>query len=323
MANEQQETQYFETIVHALDLINNRSKWDGSDKSEWNSLFELLQDGILWSAIDPERIIPKNSLRCFTKSIIDKEVRLDVMKFLFDYAEYYFNDGAKDLVWDGESPIVKSILDERTREYISQFRTELSTQISQIEKTGAYSGDKFKKQEEKNKKLEKEIGELKDERRKLHQEIATLKARIDELEHPERIHQVPNELRCEEFYHIITYLTKARVVQLVPRSDTYYNIPQCYHWNISTPKALFGYFVCKTCYLLEFRTKDDHLIWKPFKQAFDNFDTFEKQARDQASINHNWVDVTSSTKPDGAHVIDEAFDYSARQVALSKQRNGQ
>ena len=115
MANEQQETQYFETIVHALDLINNRSKWDGSDKSEWNSLFELLQDGILWSAIDPERIIPKNSLRCFTKSIIDKEVRLDVMKFLFDYAEYYFNDGAKDLVWDGESPIVKSILDERTR----------------------------------------------------------------------------------------------------------------------------------------------------------------------------------------------------------------
>lgn len=320
MANEQQETQYFETVVHALELINNRSKWDGSDESGWNSLFELLQDGILWSAIDPERIIPKNSLRCFTKSIIDKEVRLDVMKFLFDYAEYYFNDGAKELSWNGESSIVKETLDERTREYISQFRTELSTQISQIEKTGAYSGDTFHKQEEKIKDLEKETKDLKEEKKKLHQEIATLKARIDELAHPERQHQIPNELQCEEFYYIITYLQKKGIVTPKQAPDSYYRNAVCYHWN--TSKVLFGYFVCKVCYLLELRTRQDHLMWKLFKLAFDNFGELEKQARDLASKNKNWGSA-SSTKPDDAYIVDEALQYCAAQMELSKKRKGQ
>ena len=316
----EQKTEFFETVTHALELVNNRSKWDGSDKSEWNNLDELLQDGILWSAIDPERIIPKNSLRCFTKSIIDKEVRLNVMKFLFDYAEYYFSDGARELAWVGVNTIEKRDLEERIRNYITEFRTELSTQISQIEKNGAYSGDKFHKQENKIKDLEKEVEELKDQKQKLHKEIAALRSRIDELEHPERRHQVPNELRCEEFYHIISYLQKSGYVSPRESPVGMYRGPIYYHWNIPSPKALFGYFVCKTCYLLELRTKEDHLMWKLFKQAFDNFDTFEKQARDQASKNKNWINAISSDKPEGAHIIDDAFAYCAAQMELSKKR---
>ena len=317
MANTQQQvTDYFETVEHALELINNRSKWDGSENSDWNNLFDLLQDGILWSAINPERIIPKNSLRCFTKSIIDKEVRMDVMKFLFDYAEYYFNDGAKEMAWGGETSIAKSTLDDRTRDYISQFRSELSTQISQIEKNGAYSGDKFHKQDMKIKDLEKEVDELKGHKRKLHQEIAALKLRIDELEHPERRHQIPNELRCEEFYYIINYLQNKGIVTPKTTPESYYRTPICYHWN--SPKVLFGYFVCKICYLLELRTKDDHLIWKPFKLAFENFDELEKQARDYASKNKNW-ETSSAIKPEDAFIIDEALKYSEEQMAKSKE----
>lgn len=313
----EQKTEYFETVAHALELVNNRSKWDGSDKSEWNNLDELLQDGILWSAIDPERIIPKNSLRCFTKSIIDKEVRLNVMKFLFDYVEYYFSDGARELAWVGVNTIEKRDLEERIRNYITEFRTELSTQISQIEKTGAYSGDKFHKQENKIKNLEKEVEELKDQKQKLHKEIATLRSRIDELEHPERRHQIPNELQCEEFYYIIIYLQKSGVVTPKQAPNAYYSNQLCYRWNKS--KALFGYFVCKICYLLELRTKNDHLIWKVFKQAFENFDALEKQARDIASKNKNWED-TSSTKPDEAYIVDEALQYSASQIERSKAK---
>ena len=320
MADTQQVTNYFETVEHALELINNRSKWDGSDKSEWNNLFDLLQDGILWSAIDPERIIPKNSLRCFTKSIIDKEVRMDVMKFLFDYAEYYFTDGAKEMAWGGETSIAKSTLDDKTRDYISQFRSELSTQISQIEKTGAYSGDKFHKQEEKIKLLEKKNKELSEEKLQLHKEIAALKLRVEELEHPERRHQIPNELQCEEFYYIITYLTKKGIVTPKQAPDSYYRNAVCYHWN--TSKVLFGYFVCKVCYLLELRTKKDHLMWKVFKLAFDNFGELEKQARDLASKNKNW-ESASSTKPDDAYIVDEAMQYCAAQMELSKKRKGE
>ena len=241
---------------------------------------------------------------------------MDVMKFLFDYAEYYFTDGARELAWGGDTSIAKSVLDDRTRDYISQFRSELSTQISQIEKTGAYSGDKFHKQENKIKDLEKEVEELKGQKQKLHKEIAALRLKINELEHPERKHQIPNELRCEEFYYIINYLQNKGIVTPKTTLESYYRTPICYHWN--SPKVLFGYFVCKICYLLELRTKDDHLIWKPFKLAFENFDELEKQARDYASKNKNW-ETSSAIKPEDAFIIDEALKYSEEQMAKSKE----
>jgi len=309
----------YNTVEHALKLINEREQWDGSLPFGWQDLEELLQDGINWSEIQPETIIPKMEIRAFCKKILNKEVRLDVMKFLFDYAEYYFSDGARELAWVGETSMPKSILEDRIHDYISQFRSELSTQISQIEKTGQFSGDRFRQLEEKIKKLEKEGKNLKEDKRKLHQEIATLKERIDELEHPEKRHQVPNELRCEEFYYIISYLQKYGYVSPRESPVGMYRGPIYYHWNIPSPKALYGYFVCKTCYLLELRTKEDHLMWKLFKQAFDNFDTFEKQARDQASKNKNWINAISSDKPEGAHIIDEALKYSEEQMAKSKE----
>lgn len=307
----------YDTVEQALKLINDREQWDGSSPFGWQNLEELLQDGIHWSDIEPATIIPKMEIRAFCKKILDKEVRLDVMKFLFDYAEYYFSDGARELAWEGEISMPGDVIKSRIRNYISEFRSELSTQITQIEKTGAYSGDKFHKQEARIKELEEQNEKLEEIRHTLINEIEILKARIDALEHPERGHQIPDELQCEEVYYIMHYLQQYRVVTPKPVSNAYYGNQLCYHWNKT--KVLFGYFVCKVCYLLELRTKNDHLIWTVFKQAFDNFDALEKQARDHASKNRNWENA-SSKKPDEAYIIDEALEYSAEKIANSKAR---
>lgn len=266
-----------------------------------------------WYSIAPQLIIPRDKIRTLVRLIKDEEVRLDVMRYLDKYALDYFKPAAEKLAPETTAtPIFTDTeLERQTMYLMDEFRKELRFQIDLIESTGKFSGEKYHLQDKKIKDLEKQVKELQETN-------LQLKTRIDELEHPERKHQVPNDLRCEEFYHIISYLEKYGYV--IHRESTIgmYRGPIYYHWNIPSPKALFGYFVCKTCYLLELRTKEDHLMWKLFKQAFDNFDTFEKQARDHASKNKNWENVASSVKPDGAHIIDEAFAYCAKQMERSK-----
>ena len=293
--------------------------FEAINRHEYDNLKTFL-DNTDWYSFTPQFIIPREDIRRLVRIIKDEEVRRDVMNYLKRYASDYFRDGAREMAIDGGGVYIESELERRTDEIMDDFKKELAFQIDLIESNGQFSGDKFSNLNKKIQDLENEIGNLKEERLKLHKEIATQKAMIDELEHPERKHQVPNELQCEEFYHIITYLTKARAVRPI-HSPNYYNRDSvCYLWDIATPKSLFGYFVCKTCYLLELRTKDDHLMWKLFKKAFINFDTFEKQARDHASLNKNWEDVRTSVKPDGAHIIDEAFEYCKKQMEISKNR---
>lgn len=296
-----------ETATDIIERIN---------KKQYDNLDTFLKS-IEWELVGDE-LIATIDLRHFTKCIADDETRLDVMKFLKKYAKQYFRKAAEDLEYNEHVRVAStvSIVRENVKsadEYLNLFEDELGYLIDQLENSGGFSGDKFKKQQEKIKNLEKQVKELQETN-------LQLKTRIDELEHPEKRHQVPNELRCEEFYHIMSYLQNSGYVSPRESPVGMYRGPIYYHWNILTPKALFGYFVCKTCYLLELRTKEDHLMWKLFKQAFDNFNKFEKQARDHASKNKNWENVASSVKPDGAHIIDEAFAYCAKQMELSKKR---
>ena len=286
------------------------------NKHQYDDLEVFLSD-YDWDLVGEIILIPSN-VRGFIKEIEDAEVRLDVARFLKKYAEQYLREAAERLEYaeaekNAVSPSLVRKREKSAEEYIEYFQQELGYLIDQLENSGGFSGDKFKKQQEKIENLEKQVKELQETN-------LQLKKRVDELEHPEKRHQVPNELRCEEFYHIMSYLQKSGYVSPRESPVGMYRGPIYYHWNILTPKALFGYFVCKTCYLLELRTKEDHLMWKLFKQAFDNFNKFEKQARDHASKNKNWENVASSVKPDGAHIIDEAFAYCAKQMELSKKR---
>lgn len=295
----EQKTEYFETVAHALELVNNRSKWDGSDKSEWNNLYELLQDGILWSAIDPERIIPKNSLRCFTKSIIDKEVRLNVMKFLFDYAEYYFSDGARELAWVGVNTIEKRDLEERIRNYITEFRTELSTQISQIEKTGAYSGDRFSK-------LEKQVAQLTEENEQYKKANKFLQDKIDRFENPHKYGKfIPAELNNRIFVEIMRYLqAKQLVLPLYPEKDYTRGI-SCYQWYGSC--ALFGYFVWKLNQEFDLNEARDLLNWQVFETAINNYNKLINEARKAVS---KFRKDDKALLPAKADIIEDAIRYA-------------
>lgn len=295
----EQKTEYFETVAHALELVNNRSKWDGSDKSEWNNLYELLQDGILWSAINPERIIPKNSLRCFTKSIIDKEVRMDVMKFLFDYAEYYFSDGARELAWLGVNTIEKRDLEERIRNYITEFRTELSTQISQIEKTGAYSGDRFSK-------LEKQVAQLTEENEQYKKANKFLQDKIDRFENPHKYGKfIPAELNNRIFVEIMRYLqAKQLVLPLYPEKDYTRGI-SCYQWYGSC--ALFGYFVWKLNQEFDLNEARDLLNWQVFETAINNYNKLINEARKAVS---KFRKDDKALLPAKADIIEDAIRYA-------------
>lgn len=295
----EQKTEYFETVAHALELVNNRSKWDGSDKSEWNNLDELLQDGILWSAIAPERIIPKNSLRCFTKSITDKEVRLAVMKFLFDYAEYYFADGARELAWLGVNTIEKRDLEERIRNYITEFRTELSTQISQIEKTGAYSGDRFSK-------LEKQVAQLTEENEQYKKANKFLQDKIDRFENPHKYGKfIPAELNNRIFVEIMRYLqAKQLVLPLYPEKDYTRGI-SCYQWYGSC--ALFGYFVWKLNQEFDLNEARDLLNWQVFETAFNNYNKLINEARKAVS---KFRKDDKALLPAKADIIEDAIRYA-------------
>lgn len=263
-----------------------------------------------WFSIAPQFIIPRNKIRALVRLIENEEVRLDVMRYLDKYALDYFKPAAEKLAPETTAtPIYTDTeLERQTMYLMDEFRKELRFQIDLIESTGKFSGEKYHLQDKKIKDLEKQVKELQETN-------LQLKTRIDELEHPERKHQIPNELRCEEFYHIITYLQKQGVVTLKKAPDYYYQTPIFYRWNGT--KALFGYFVCKICYLLELRTRNDHLIWKPFKQAFENFDDLEKQARDIASKNKNW-EYSSLNKPEDAYFVDDALKYLEEQIAKSK-----
>lgn len=297
------------TVADIIEWINEK---------RYENLDELLKL-IEWDLVARELINPKD-IRKFTKRITDEEVRLDVMKFLQKYAKQYFREAAEQLEYNDKVENMSSLIREKERtadQYIDLFRQELLFLIDQIENKGQYTGDHVAKLNKRIAELEKQNSKMAEIRQTLIQEIEVLKARIEILEHPERRHQIPDELRCEEFYHIINYLSKCRVVTAKKTEDSYYGVPLYYRWNKS--KALFGYFVCKVCYLLELRTRNDHLIWKPFKQAFENFDALEKQARDLASKNKNWED-SFSTKPDEAYLIDDALKYAEEEMALSKNQ---
>lgn len=276
-------TTYFESNVEAiLSLLNAPEEWGCG-------LTELLQEKIDWSEIDPKTIIPKLELRRFTKSINDKEVRLDVMKFLLEYASYYFYDSALQ--------ISETVNDANAK--MNVFQSELATQINQIEKTGMFSGDRFNK-------LQKRVAQLEEENKEYKNANKYLQEKVDRFEHPEKYNKyIPSELRNRKFGDIMKYLQSVQIALPIYANDTYGKVITCYQWY--GKKGLFGYFVDKLNFEFELNEAREQLNWKIFEPAFNNFDKLINEARKAVS---NYKNDPKAQFHARADYIDNAIKYA-------------
>lgn len=283
MSERKGKTIFFVTTVDvASDLLNHPEEW-GCD------LNELLQERIDWSEIAPETIIPKLELRRFTKSITDKEVRLDVMRFLNEYAYYYFYDAAQqisDTLGDANSKM-------------NEFQSELATQISQIEKTGMFSGDRISK-------LQKRIAQLEEENKEYKNANKYLQDKVNRFENPHKYGKfIPAELQNRIFLNIMQYLQSKQIAMPIYPEKDYTRGISCYQWYGTC--ALFGYFVWKMNQEFELNEARDLLNWQVFETAINNYDKLINEARKAVS---KFRQDDKTLLPAKADIIEEAIRYA-------------
>lgn len=294
------------TVEAISELLNQPDSWICS-------LYEILL-GIEWTEISPDTIVPKLELRRFTKSISDTEIRLAVMKFLHEYAIYYFYDSAYSYVKDeyarnnwtsGEGDYSHD-----ADVYISQFQSELATQISQIEKTGEFSGNKFSALEKKVLELESQLKTLKEKNKKLSDELFFIK-------HPENFGKhIPIELNDPIFKDAMSYLISQNLATSHLEQVSYGLALNSYYWYGS--KSLFGYFVDRISHELELRDSGGRLNWKPFKHAFINFDELISEARNAIS---KYTQNERARKPEQADIVENAIKYAYQMKEKEEARN--
>ena len=276
-----------------LEVINNH---------QYEQLSDYLSD-VNWLEIDPLTIVPQQAIRNFAKAIVDKEVRLDVMRFLEAYAENYFRAGAEELVRHDYAQkhvgFTSGVIRIDADQYLDKFKTELKTQINQLQSAGDFSGDKFKKQQERIKQLETEFKELQDINREL-------KAKIDRFENPHKYGKfVPAELNNRKFVDIMQYLqSKQLVMPLYPEKDYTRGI-SCYQWYGSC--ALFGYFVWKLNQEFDLNEARDLLNWQVFETAINNYDKLINEARKAVSKFRKDDKILLPAKADR---VEEAIKYA-------------
>ena len=257
-----------------LEVINNH---------QYEQLSDYLSD-VNWLEIDPLTIVPQQAIRNFAKAIVDKEVRLDVMRFLEAYAENYFRAGAEELVRHDYAQkhvgFTSGVIRIEADQYLDKFKTELKTQINQLQSAGDFSGDKFKKQQERIKQLETEFKELQDINREL-------KAKVDRFEHPEKYHKyIPSELRNRKFGDIMKYLHSVQIAIPIYADGDYGKVITCYQWYGG--KGLFGYYVDKLNFEFELNEAREQLNWKIFEPAFNNYEKLIAEARKAVSNYKNY-----------------------------------
>ncbi len=283
-----------ETTIEAIvELLNHHDKWDCG-------LNELLIDRIDWSNIEPSTIIPRKELRLFTKSIDDKEVRLTVMKFLHDYAEYYFYPSVKKYErTQFTTPPSSSLLENHAQARMHEFQSELATQISQIENLGLYTGDKFSKLQKRVAQLEEEVGKYKRENQELQD-------KVDRFENPHKYGKfIPAELNNRQFHDIMQYLQSKQIVLPHYTDKDYVHGISSYEWYGTC--ALFGYFVWKLNQEFDLNEARDQLNWQIFETAINNYEKLIKEARKVVSTFRN---DDKTLLPAKADYVEEAIKYA-------------
>ena len=283
------------TVESIVEFLNQPDLWD-------HDLNEILLN-IEWSDIAPNTIIPKLELRRFTKSIYDKEVRLNVMRFLHEYARYYFFDSAYDLVEEEYQNHGWALSEERiahdTDSRINVFQSELATQISQIEKTGQFSGDRFRK-------LEKRIEQLEEENKEYKNANKFLQEKVDRFENPHKYGKfIPAELNNRKFVGIMQYLQSKQLVMPLYSEKDYTRGICCYEWYGTC--ALFGYLVWKLNQEFDLNESRELLNWQIFETAINNYDKLINEARKAVSKFRKDDKILLPAKAD---YVEEAIKYA-------------
>ena len=284
-----------------LEVINNH---------QYEQLSDYLSD-VNWLEIDPLTIVPQQAIRNFAKAIVDKEVRLDVMRFLEAYAENYFRAGAEELVRHDYAQkhvgFTSGVIRIEADQYLDKFKTELKTQINQLQSSGEFSGDKFQKQEKRIKQLEKEVEELSNANK-------FLQEKIDRFEHPEKYGKfIPYDLNNSQFRAIMEYLQSKQIVSPLYSDSVYGKTICCYHWYAS--KALFGYYVEQLNIEFELNEGREQRNWLIFEPVFENYDEIVEEARKAVSKYRNDHKVLL---PTGADHVKNAIEEANKNEASSR-----
>lgn len=284
-----------------LEVINNH---------QYEQLSDYLSD-VNWLEIDPLTIVPQQAIRNFAKAIVDKEVRLDVMRFLEAYAENYFRAGAEELVRHDYAQkhvgFTSGVIRIEADQYLDKFKTELKTQINQLQFAGEFSGDKFQKQEKRIKQLEKEVEELSNANK-------FLQEKIDRFEHPEKYGKfIPYDLNNSQFRAIMEYLQSKQIVSPLYSDSVYGKTICCYHWYAS--KALFGYYVERLNEEFELNEAREQRNWQIFESVFENYDEIVEEARKAVSKYRNDPKVLL---PTGADHVKNAIEEANKNEASSR-----
>lgn len=278
----------------------------------YSDLSVFLQDTD-WSGLTPATIVPKKEMRKFVKAIEDREVRLAVMKFLYDYTDAYFFEGAEALAIDEYHlrgiGATNDVIRLEASHKIRSLKDELDAQIKQVKSLGEYSGDKISKLQKQNEQLEKQVKDLKEQ-------ISKLEDELDFLKNPHAYgKQVPVELHNTTFHYIMEYLISYNLAKAYTKPTAYGISISCYQWYGS--KALFGFLVDKISFELELRDSGGRLNWKPFKHAFLNFDDLIDEARNAVT---RYTNKKEAKWPEKAEIIDEAIKYAREKEEKLKPR---
>ena len=255
------------------------------NQHEYSNLTKFLEQ-IDWFSIPHEQIVPREKVRAFIKSIENEETRLNVVRFLQKYEDYYFKEQDNGFTADfGADPI-------------AEFHRELEFLIKQLTSNGEFSDDKFSKLQKRITDLEKQVNELKVKN-------AKLEAQMDIYENPQDYgFGITGQLERQEFYWIMKYLVGQRVARVKYVQTDWGQVPGAYHWD--KEMGLFGYFVDQVSDFLDLRDSADRIKWEPFKKAFLNFDKLEKEARNAISR----YKTPHGKYPDNGDLVRNAIKYA-------------
>lgn len=167
-----------------------------------------------------------------------------------------------------------------------------------------------KSKDERIKELEKQVATLTSEKKEVEYERDKFRRNLEELTKRLNRKHIPAELNSEEAQLIINELRKQDLITPYGRNNGVEYVIEMYRWEGTG--ALFGYFVDKMNFQLELADSGGRINWKPFKQAFSNYEEKEKRARDTVSYYKQHPDAKM---PENAEKIDNAITIAEEKLA--------
>lgn len=272
---------------------------------------------------------------CFCTTQEWKEATYDFDQVVVEHIIRRFNapDARETLVAEIRKALAKANKDPNSSPRVSMVSHRLKATNKFLDELLKQKEEEDKQQAEKEQAIEK----TKDERiTELEEQVKTLtKEKQDAIRYKEdaererdryrknwedlnsRLNRkfIPAELKSEEAKLIIKALIEQDLITPLGHNTGVEFVVQMYRWDGSG--ALFGYFVDKMNFQLELADSGGRLNWKPFKQAFSNYEEKEKRARDTVSYYKQHPEVKM---PEKAEKIDEAIANAEKIISEKKKQ---